>query len=446
MKNKKQKTRYIYYIEQKNKYRVSKTIDGKQNFYGLYDTLEEAEKVRDKLLEHNWSKEYYEKNLRKEDTSKKSEDMQYIYLVKDTSTYSISKQIKNKKYSFGRYKTIEEAKKARDELQAHDWSIDFYKKNYKQEQKKDKYILQQPNGKFTINKKINEKTLSFGTFNTIDEARKHRDFCQENNWNLNCRKNKRNNHVTEDEQHLKYIQHNKTREKYIVHKFIKNKNIHFGTYNTLEEAMKIRDMLVEHEWSMEYYEKNIKKELKSGAKYIIKNKHNSYAVKRHNSSMTFLSKTYPTLEEAVKVRDDMIKHNWDKEYYEKKYKNEDNKYLIKQPGGKYTVSRSINGKTLSFGTFNTLDEARKHRDFCQENNWDDTCRKTKRNNHVTKDKHLKYITHDKTKLKYVVHKMVNGKFTYFGTYNTLEEAMKIRDLLVEHEWDKEYYQQLKESK
>lgn len=38
---------------------------------------------------------------------------------------------------------------------------------------------------------------------------------------------------------------------------------------------------------------------------------------------------------------------------------------------------------------------------------------------------------------YVINKLLNGKNEYFGIYSTLEEARKVRDLLVSNDWDKE---------
>ena len=38
--------------------------------------------------------------------------------------------------------------------------------------------------------------------------------------------------------------------------------------------------------------------------------------------------------------------------------------------GHYQVSKKINGKQYSFGTYDTLDEALFARDYFQENNWD----------------------------------------------------------------------------
>ena len=38
----------------RRRYRVQKSINGKPRYFGQYDTLEDAQKVRDKLIENGW--------------------------------------------------------------------------------------------------------------------------------------------------------------------------------------------------------------------------------------------------------------------------------------------------------------------------------------------------------------------------------------------------------
>ena len=47
----------------------------------------------------------------------------------------------------------------------------------------------------------------------------------------------------------------------------------------------------------------------------------------------------------------------------------------------------------------------------------------------------KYIYRDIYGL-YVVRKRIDGVFKYYGAYNTLDEAIKVRDKLIECKWDK----------
>ena len=62
--------------------------------------------------------------------------------------------------------------------------------------------------------------------------------------------------------------------------------------------------------------------------------------------------------------------------------------------------------------------------------------KTEKKPKYHKSPRRKYIYRDSYGL-YVVRKRVEGVFKYFGAYRTLDEAIKIRDMLVESEWDME---------
>ena len=50
-----------------------------------------------------------------------------------------------------------------------------------------------------------------------------------------------------------------------------------------------------------------------------------------------------------------------------------------------------------------------------------------------------YITQDPLSKKYRVAKMVKGILKHFGRYNTLQEAVRVRDVLIDHNWDYDYY-------
>ena len=54
-------SRFIDYMKTSDKYRVSKVIQGTKTHFGLYDDMETAVYVRDKLEENNWSPQTYKK-------------------------------------------------------------------------------------------------------------------------------------------------------------------------------------------------------------------------------------------------------------------------------------------------------------------------------------------------------------------------------------------------
>lgn len=85
-----------------------------------------------------------------------------------------------------------------------------------------------------------------------------------NNWEGNRKKykeklyNKLNISFDDDEDNnKKYITYNKRDDKWRVGKWIKSKSIHFGGYDTFEDAKKVRDFLVLKNWNPKYYPQNV---------------------------------------------------------------------------------------------------------------------------------------------------------------------------------------------
>ena len=51
----------------------------------------------------------------------------------------------------------------------------------------------------------------------------------------------------------------------------------------------------------------------------------------------------------------------------------------------------------------------------------------------------KHISQDPLTLKYRVGKWIDGKFVRFGWYKTLDDAIRVRNVMMDHDWDKDYY-------
>lgn len=107
-------------------------------------------------------------------------------------------------------------------------------------------------------------------------------------------------------------------------------------------------------------------------------------------------------------------------------KSDDNTNIYPS-GNKYMINKTIHGKSKYYGTFTTLDEARRYRDFLVDHNWNVCCKKKRNSSHIFKNRN-----------KYMIMKLVNGKNEYFGRFDTLEEAKIYRDFLEEHDWDVKY--------
>lgn len=50
-----------------------------------------------------------------------------------------------------------------------------------------------------------------------------------------------------------------------------------------------------------------------------------------------------------------------------------------------------------------------------------------------------YITYDDLAQKFRVAKYINGVLRHYGRYKTLEEAQRVRDVMIDHDWDWQFY-------
>lgn len=101
-------------------------------------------------------------------------------------------------------------------------------------------------------------------------------------------------------------------------------------------------------------------------------------------------------------------------------------YIRNTPYNSYMIVKHINGRQISFGTFKSLKQAKKHRDFCVRNNWEEECKKRHR---------LKHISQDKRNGRYFIHRKVNGEVKYYGYFSNIIDAIRERDLLIKFNWD-----------
>ena len=106
--------------------------------------------------------------------------------------------------------------------------------------------------------------------------------------------------------------------------------------------------------------------------------------------------------------------------------NYDMKYIQKR-NGVYFIQKHINGELKHFKGSNSLKETIELRDKLIENNW--------RANGQLGIKELddnRYIY--SSGKSFLLRKSVNGKCRYFGSFKTLEEAIKARDKLIKNKW------------
>ena len=242
--------KYIHY--KNNRYCIEKYLDGKLEFFGAFDTVDEAIQARDYFRDNNW-------NLDDKDKFKVENENQYIYKI--NGYFEIRKKIEDKIKSFGRYYNFEDAKTVRNHLKDNDWDKECllqFKHLQVNERKKNpkRYIRKDDNGRYKIIKTVNDKQVLFGIYGDFEDAKTARDYFEEHGWNIEDREKFKDKEIKVGKDNpRRYIC--QTNNNYSI-----NKNgTYFGVFNTLEEAMEARDWLEEHDFSLEYKDK-FKKEKK----------------------------------------------------------------------------------------------------------------------------------------------------------------------------------------
>lgn len=106
--------------------------------------------------------------------------------------------------------------------------------------------------------------------------------------------------------------------------------------------------------------------------------------------------------------------------------------FISRTFGKFNVVKFFGKKAFSFGRFESLEDARVHRDLCVERDWDFSCRLC---SYVRGKKKLdeKYISMAGD--KFLVSKNFGGVNVRFDLCSSLEEARACRDFWVSVGWD-----------
>lgn len=83
---------------------------------------------------------------------------------------------------------------------------------------------------------------------------------------------------------------------------------------------------------------------------------------------------YNTMKEAIEMRDKLIKNNWDKHIVPVKKYLQKNRYIVKRTDKEgnvfYEITKRIEGNYTYFGRFKDIEQAIEERDFLEQNEWD----------------------------------------------------------------------------
>lgn len=173
-----------------------------------------------------------------------------------------------------------------------------------------KYISKTKNGeKYTVNKKIGEETLYFGTYDSLRDAKFARDYFEENNWDTTKKETVINTLPSNVREKLgKHIYKDDT--KYNIQKKVGDKQIYFGRYDTLEDAIAAREYFEANGWNPEDIPKwNMARQYTHEHRFIVKSSA-GYQLKKSINGINVYFGSYNTLEEAITAREYFEKYGW----------------------------------------------------------------------------------------------------------------------------------------
>lgn len=156
--------------------------------------------------------------------------------------------------------------------------------------------------------------------------------------------------------------------------------------------------------------------------------------------------SYDTLKEAIEYKNLLMKHNWSTKYI--KYAHDpDLKHIYKSSTNKFVIYKKLENGVIYFGSYDTLKEARKWRDFFRNHDWNRKYLKERyggvaldNKNKRDKDVADHNIYYDNG--TFVITKYINGKTIRFGSFKNIESARVERDILEKCKWNYEEYLEL----
>ena len=178
----------------------------------------------------------------------------------------------------------------------------------------------------------------------------------------------------------KYKYKDEDRYRLVIPAFDTHKHVYIRSGNNLGVLREIRDELLSKKYSEAELHK-VKKQYRRHVKepriehHIQKRVSGHYTIFKNNKTYG----TYHTIEEARKIRDKLIQHEWNEAEAGVKIQRRDrlgkNRYIYKE-NGKYYIKRVYYNEDGSprverfESSIPTLEEARQLRDWWEEANWD----------------------------------------------------------------------------
>ncbi|MDO5848510.1 MAG: hypothetical protein Q4P18_03155 [Methanobrevibacter sp.] len=260
---------------------------------------------------------------------------------------------------------------------------------------------------------------------------------------------------------------------FLITKTIKGKRNKYGTFKTQEDALFVRSLLEANDWDMDAFDSE---------NPIYENDSKFYIIKHNENGKLKIYGIFDSLEEAKAnisndTNDKILKKKKPKAkkpHEEKSNASKYGKYIYKNRVGKFMVQKNLDGVQNIFGFFDAPDIARFVRDILIENDWnvdyfsshnifefndefyvfkvvrgypklmdvfsnlgdaelanfDDKDILERREKHIYKKNNV-----------FVVNKHLDGA-NFHAKFDNLDDAVALRDILNDVEWDMDYLEGL----
>ena len=172
-RNKSSGEKYIHYRKNLDVYEIIKNINGQNEYFGRYHTLEEAIQWRDYFIKNDW-------NINQRLIGSTNKNIKYA-----KGKWRIYKVIDYHEYYFGSYNTLEEAEERLKEIRCKGWH-NVLKDNERLINTTTSNIVKLANGKFEIVKNINGIRETFGVFKSYEDAEEEVRLLRKSNWDYDA--------------------------------------------------------------------------------------------------------------------------------------------------------------------------------------------------------------------------------------------------------------------
>lgn len=432
-----------FIFEENGFFIIKREIKGDLITFGSYSNLDDAIEAKEDLEDCGWPipKDAF-KNETKHMDEIGSEYGKYIY--KEKNDFIVSRLINDEEIIFGRFKTLEEAKEFKYKLIDHAWATLF-----RDSQNKYGKFISKAYGKYFVSRTVCGEFKRFGSFYTLDDALKYRDELIKTNWGYpnnvdlysrwdNYRDEKIEQYIFKED--IAYSLYS-SKELFNNPELKTGKYIYsiyrpfngyfynfFGKFDSLNDAKFVKKLLIKNKWDRTIVPKSI---FSDYSYFVPNNFTNTIEIFNYVDDTLISFGRFDSINSAQTAVNILKDNSWDlKSIPLDLYSDYSHIYFVTSPSNydirMYEITLSVGGEYISFGVFDTLDEAITERNRLISCNWgwDDVDFEEKFDENIyLKSDNLYYLKNE-----------INGCMMVFGVFEDFLDAVNARLECIKSNW------------